>query len=313
MHQDLPVLLFGPVGHYTVQIVFPGLASGQCGEHPPVVLVPAFRGHEAAQRLPFLVGLAGDGDPPVLAQARVDAVGRCIRVPVTPASLLPAVDRLVQQVRRRKVQGGFQLGHVQVGALSGPPPVVQGGQNCGDSEPGADKVRVCAVGVDRVPVGPAGNVGKPRQGRKHRPKPGLALHGAAPAQHGSAEHDDPGIYFLEVLVAQPPALHGAGGKVFGDQIGPGRQAQHQFPGPWVAHVDGYPVFVGVVVGEIAAAIDAGDPACERRGPAQCLRALARLNPDYRGPVLRQVLGGHRAHGHPAEIQDLDAVQGFGGH
>ena len=245
--------------------------------------------------------------------AGVGSVGRRGGMAVAHQFRLAPVHGGVQQHGPAEVEAGFQLRHVQVRAASGGPLAVHGGQDGGDGELGTHEVGVRAVGVHRPAVGPADDVGVAGQGRQHRAESRLGLHGAAAPQHGRAEQHDARVDLAQLVVAQAPAFQGAGGEVLGDHVGPFRDAQDQLRRAGMAHVDGQAVLVGVVVGEVAGAVDARLSAGEGAGAAQRLRPLGRLHAQHRRPILRQVLGGHRAHGHPAEVENFQPFQRQTGH
>ena len=142
------------------------------------------------------VGEAANGDPPVLSRAVEDTVGRGAGVAVALTRLLPTIHRIIEQHRRGEVERGLQLRHVDVDALSGAPAAVQTGQNGGHGEPRDDEIGVGAIGIDRVPVGPAGQVGEAHQRRQHRSEARLFFHRSTPAHHGGAEHHNPGVDFF---------------------------------------------------------------------------------------------------------------------
>ena len=88
------------------------------------------------------------------------------------------------------------------------------------------------------------------------------------------------------------------------------EPQHQFAGARMPHVHCDAHLVGVVAGKVAAAINAGYAIAEGRGRAESAGTLSRLNPDYGRSIFAEILGGHGSNGHPAEIEDVDPVQGF---
>ena len=71
----------------------------------------------------------------------------------------------------------------------------------------------------------------------------------------------------------------------------------------MAQVDGDTVLIGVLVGEIAAAVHSRLSILEGPAIAKYIGAVARLHSHHRRAVLGKILGGHGASHHPAEVQD----------
>ena len=252
---------------------------------------------------------AGDGAPAVIALAGVGAVRRSAGMSVAAAFGLAPHHGPFHHRRGEEVQRGFKLRHVDVLAAPGAAAVVQRGDDGGNGETRHDEVRVGAVRIGRRPVRPAGQAGHAAERRQHRAETRLPRVRAAAAQHRSAEQDDVGLDGAQVVVAEAPFLQRAGGEILGDQIGPGDQPLDNLDALGMRHVEAEAELVGVVIGVVGAAVRPALAAAEGRGAAQHLGAQLGLDAHHRGAVFRQVAGGHGTDGHPAEIQNLQALQG----
>jgi hypothetical protein len=128
--EHLGVLAGRPRGDGGVELVVAVEALGEraVGELGPLEAL--------GQGPPGVVGLAGDGDPTVVAAGRVDPVRGHGQVAVAPRLPRPAVHLGVEQGGGLEVQGRFGLGQVEVLALAGEPAVLERGEHGRRAEAG---------------------------------------------------------------------------------------------------------------------------------------------------------------------------------
>ena len=171
---------------------------------------------------------------------------------------------------------------------------------------GYEEIGIGTIGSHRVTIGPAGEVVDATQGLYHMPEAAVVRIGAIPSLRRHTDHNDIRLHRPEVIVGQTPPLHYPAGKALGDHIGPGHQSLGHFNRLRQRQVQGYTVFVGILVIEITTAVYALDAILKGTAYPETLHAGGRLYPDHLGSMIGQVPGGLRPHRVPGEINHLDS-------
>ena len=107
----------------------------------------------------------------------------------------------------------------------------------GRVEPG-DIVGERGVHTRRRRIGLAGEVAQPAHGLAHHPVAAPAAGGAGLAEAADPDHDQPRIGGAQRLVAEPPALHGAGAEVLDQDVCALREAADKVPAGFGPEIDG---------------------------------------------------------------------------
>ena len=216
----------------------------------PFVRRPVRPAHDATQRIPGLVAVDGDGDPPVIAGARVASVGRHGRVFVAQAFLNSPVDRPVQQRLRDGRAASLRLRHVDELALPGIETVHQRQHHGSD---GVFSRRVVGVGDlrhHRPAFLVARHVGQTR--RAFGGRPGRAEVRPRPVKPvaGGRHHDYVGANLAQVVVLQPEVTDHSRREVLGEHVGYCDQVAQHFPPLVAAQVQRQPQLVAVLLVEV---------------------------------------------------------------
>ena len=153
-----------------------------------------------AQRLPLVVVLAGDGDPAVLARARVHAVRRHLRMGVAQLGGHLAVERVVEHRWCQERHRRLSLGEVDVLALAGAVSMVQRSQDRRAQESRRHVVCVGAEHAGGVAVGPAGHLIEARHRCTHGAETGERRQRPELPEEAARRHDDVGIHLAQVVV-----------------------------------------------------------------------------------------------------------------
>ena len=174
-----------------------------------------------AELLEHGVVAAGHDEVGVLGHEGV--IGGGGQIPVAgPGRGLPA-DQVLGQQRLLAADGGLQQGHVDLLALAGLDPLVQGA----DDADGGVQARQHVAQRDARPgggiVGPAGDGHGARHGLGHQVIAGAGGIGAGLAEAGDRGIDQPGVDLAAVLIGEAQPGHDAGAVVFQQNVGRGHQ------------------------------------------------------------------------------------------
>ena len=233
---------------------------------------------------------------------------RCRCMAITSALWLVTIQHILEHRRRHKIQRCLELGHVQVLATSGAPAIIEGRDDGGKRKARHHEVRIGPIRIRRGAIWPARQPGHATQGRQHRSKARLPRIGPPPPQHRRAEENDIRLQLAQLIVAQPPFLHGTRGKILRHQVSPAHKAFHNIDGFRMGHVEAKSVFAGVIVGIIATTIWSTPLAAKGRGIVQRVRVRMRLDTHHRSAIFHQVTGGHGSRSNPAKIQNFQSFQ-----
>ena len=126
------------------------------------------------------------------------------------------------------------------------------------------------------------------------------------AEPGNGSVDDPRVYRLHRIVAQPEALHDTRGEVFHNDIGILGQLEENFLGLIFLEVESQASLVTVYGQEVCAfAFDEGRPPL-----AGVVAASGDLDLDHIGPVVAQHQRAERACQRPGQIEHFQPFQCF---
>jgi hypothetical protein len=151
-----------PGGHLLVECVLVRAPRGRAQEARVAHELGASHGRAQRQERPVTVD--GDRHPAVVTCRWVDAVGDEVRVPVADPVREPAVRGVIEQCAGEEVQRRLRLGEVDELSGSGPAAVLERRQDRRRDEARRHVVGVGAERPRRRAIGPAAEVGEPRDG-----------------------------------------------------------------------------------------------------------------------------------------------------
>ena len=111
-----------------------------------------------------------------------------------------------------------------------------------------------------------------------------------------------------MLVVEFPLAQRLGREALGHDIGPRQQLQHQLACLRLAEIERDAPLRGVEAGEELAGVDARLGVLPGRRQAQHVEPRERLDPDYVGAVVGQVLGRDRPDSDPGEVEHVDSLK-----
>ena len=220
----------------------------------------------------------------------------------------PAVHRAVEHRRRHQVQRRLCLGHVDVLALAGAPPVFQRPHHRRDQPAGRGVVGIGAERPAGRPVRPTHRVEESRdrrghrsEARQHRQRPGLA-HQAA------RRHDHVGPALAHLLPAHPEAGHALRREGLHDHVGPVDEIPDDVQRSRLGHVQTDAPLAGVHVVVERRVLRVADVVTEGLQRTGHLEPGLGFHPDDVGPVVGQHPRRCGPRHRPHEVEHLDVLQ-----
>ncbi len=146
---------YGPPLYQVVQFLEVFQSRFQSGE--PGLFGPVRITENAAEALPFLIGVHGNGAKPVFPLTGINPVGRGVGIVIALPGSDPAIHHVIKQQGGHKLHTTLVLGDVQVLPFTGSPPVIQCGQDSQGVKARGDKVGI-ESDLAGFAVRPAGNL-----------------------------------------------------------------------------------------------------------------------------------------------------------
>ncbi len=294
-----------PLLHALIQNVAIFNAPGGGGVF--LIFGPGRAADDPDEALPLVIRHHGDGHPPVITEAFIDAVRGGVVALITLEGQLASVGLVIEDEGGHVVEARLDLRVVDVLPFTRAAPVVQRRHDGQRGVHRRELVGIVGGGGHRGPVGVAHHRVHHRHRRQDAAEAGLVGHGAGVPVAAGAEHDDFRVDLFQPLVIQPQLVHDAGGEPLGDDIRPGHQLLEDLDGLRLLEVEGDAVLRGGVGdGEEGAALQPQRLARFGGGgvrgeEAHRVGAGGRLHADGGGPVVAQIVAGKDAHARPAEL------------
>src|SRR5438046_10381528 len=173
----------------------------------------------AAERMPLLVVEDRNDAPLVFTLAAVGSVRNSMRVAIPMWVMNSPVHLSIKQHGCDELNARFVLGEIDVLALTGTAPVVEGRQHRDQTETHGDKINIGPKQQHRrLTFAVARQMCEPDNGGQLRSKPALSCAPSGLTLIAGAEHDDVRFYFAQCVVSESEPRHHTLSKVFNHDI-----------------------------------------------------------------------------------------------
>ena len=271
--------------------------------------VSPFLPKRPAEIHPFGVGRYGDGDPGIVARARVETVGGEVGVAVAPAGRYSFVHRVVHERLAQLHHARLVLGKVDPLTLAGALTVGDGQQDGVGRRQRAEYIVVKDAPLHRFSALVTSEVGQAGYCLDAGAVADVILPGTGAAICGGVQHDDVFLDFLQLRVVQAEVAHHPGREVLGYDVADTDQLLEQVLAPLGVQVKAETQLVAVnfVIGPTVIPCIPLYLAVRLGTAAGRVGSYCGLNLDDLGSVRRQGVDGVRQRPDLAWLDDADAA------